>query len=105
MDFESALGHINKCLSEKYICPFCPEFEVLGCNMDEHLKVCPNYEEKCPSCMLTVKRNDFKDHDCFTALKKAYLIKERQLTETKAEFGLPDSNFQPMCNKKHLQKA
>ena len=93
MTYDQALAHLIKCPNEKYICPFCPSLEILGKEMDKHLIDCPNYQEQCPDCNLQVKRCEFDGHDCFTALKKAYALKERQLTETKAEFGLPDTNF------------
>lgn len=104
MSYEQALSHVNKCQNEKYLCPFCSNFELLGKDMDQHLIECPNYEEQCPQCRLMVKRCDFDSHDCFEVLKKACAEKERQLTEIKSEYGLPDTHFQPMCNKKHLLK-
>ena len=77
LPYQQALNHLKNC---KFLAHFCK----MGCGaklysyeIEEHEKLCPNYEEYCDKCEQFFKPNQeneisLEKHDCIQLLKKRY---------------------------------
>ena len=111
MTYKDALRHNMCCLHENYFCPFnchlvdaceySDKFKsqklIMGYEMREHLKVCPEAEVNCSKCSLPVKQRYLESHDCFEDLKARVLQQNQRIMQLKQKHGLEFDRSKAKC--------